>query len=550
MANKRRSTCVRGTKETLIKKRRAHPTTRTRYLRVRMPPRKLWFDILPSIVRYKIASYVSGGHQTDAALSFAQTNHIQRQAVLTSLSHKLCLSLFNKNGAQWMEVFGNEIQTLVVEDDYKGLFILGSHPDPITFMGAASLRRAEILDDPAVLKAVSMSTSIRDMKVTIYGIAPHESLIETLACLKLSSLELVCVCLVPNLCPFNRYFQRNALLVRLVNNLQNLTSLKIGCVYHSTCHASLWKTMPKFPKLRQITVSTDPPENTIPYLRRIESIEICSAPRSFQLAMKLHWNVISLTSSERLHATHIASLAKCHRLAFLSADVHEGAEQSLRTLFNSGSSLRSLNLKWPERNYPGYFTQQGFPPSLVETNSEVLFEAFSCGAHLNELSLLNVRVAKEVLKRILSILGARLKHFGISIWGQIDQPFSYLQCLMHSLSVHAPELRTFYVAETASCEKHLLRESYVTSTSFEERQEQLFQFRHTLNALKRSAPMAETRKLEAFVCFLHDIPAETFFRIEDSGLEVPLVAMEHAYADIIPLPQEKAIFFNENSYPV
>lgn len=546
MSNKGRSICIRPLKKSPPKNRQIRKTTRV--LRARMP-RKIWFDILPARIRSKVASYISGGYQTDAALSFARTNHIQRQAVLSTLSHKLCLSLLNKNGAQWMEVFGDEIQTLVVEDDYEGLFRLGSHPDPFTFMAAPSLRRAEILDDPAVLRAISMSTSLRDLKITIYGIAPQEALVGTLSRLALSSLELVCAHFVQNTCPFNNRSQRNPLPEGLTNHSQTLSALRLSCLYHATCQASLWRTIPQLPQLREITISADPPQNALVHLRSIQAVRICSAPRGFQLATMLRLNVTYFESSERLHANQIASLIVCPRLALLGADVYEGAEHSLQTLFRSVEFLRSLKLRWPQPHRASSVLHQTTALILAEANSDVILGAIPHAPVLDELYFLNVRLRKEHMKGILSILGGQLKHLGISIWGQVDPPLFYLECLIRILATHNSQLRTFYVSEVASSEKYLLRESYKRATSVQERKSQLYQLRYALRALKRSAPLVQTCKLEVFICFLHDTPVQALAGYEHPELDVPGIIIECAHDDFLPLSQERAMSSDENSYP-
>ncbi|CDF40738.1 unnamed protein product [Chondrus crispus] len=534
MSNKGRSICIRPSKKSPPKHRQIRKTTRV--LRARMP-RKIWFDILPAHIRSKVASYISGGHQTDAALSFARTNHIQRQAVLSTLSHKLCLSLFNRNGAQWMEVFGDEIQTLVVEDDYKGLFRLGSHPDPFTFMAAPSLRRAEILDEPAVLRAISMSTSLRDLKVTIYGIAPQESLVGTLSRLALSSLELVCAHFVQNTCPFNNNrSQRNSLPELLMNHSQTLSALRLSCLYHATCQTSLWKTIPHLPQLREVAISADPPRNALVHLRSIQAVRICSAPHGFQLAMMLRLKVTCLESSERLHANQIASLIVCPRLALLGADVDEGAEHSLQTLFRGVEVLHSLKLRWPQPHQASSQLYQTTALTLAEANSDVILGAIPHAPVLDELYFLNVRLRKEHMKGVLSILGGRLKHLGISIWGQVDPPLFYLECMIRILATHNSQLRTFYVSEVASFEKHLMRESYRRATSVQERESQLYQLRCALCALKRSAPLVQTCKLEMFICFLHDTPAQALSGYEHPELDVPGI-IEYAHDDFLPLSQ-------------
>lgn len=511
MSNKRRSFCEDSTTSVDIrqhKKRRVSPATqllrpRRASRRTSRKSRKLWLDILPLELRCRIASYVSGGEQTYSALCLAQTNLTQRQAVLSTLSYKLHLSVENLYGPQWMDVFGHETQTLVVKDDYARLLELGGDPDPFTFIGAPPLRRVEILDEPWVLRVVAMSTSVRELKISIYGLAPLHLLQRTLASLgkdkHLTSLELECAVVCKSVCPFNRITQNNPLPEALQECSPKLSVLKTMCIYHSHHETPIWRALVLLPTLSEVTVVSYPPEFVLGKLRSIRSVRICSVPNGFQLAMELGRNVISLQSSQGLSAAEVAALSKCPRLLQLDIDVKKGAEASLLTLLQSATSLRSLKLKWPRAQewIALKYRWNGF--WFCNANGNAILRAVQLAPDLVELDLRYVRIPPVELENILLGIGPRLKHYGTSIWDQDEAPFDHLETLIRMLTRYCSGLRSFAVSESIGQERELFETVYIAEEPLERRKQRESRLQYALRVLKRTAPMVHTQELETFI---------------------------------------------------
>lgn len=401
-----------------------------------------------------------------------------------------------------MDVFGNDTKALVVDDDYLGLFTLGRDPDPITFIGAPSeLRRVEILDEPTLLTALLMSnsSSIRDLKVSIYGLAPQQFLLRTLASLHLTSLELECILVIKEECPFNSVTQACLLPEALQTCSRTLSALKMSCVYHCHEQTPLWRTLTLLPKLSEVTVITDPPSNVLVQLRSIQSVRICFASNGYQLAMELGSNVTCLLTSESLNAAQVAALVKCPQLSHLAIDVKEGAESSLLTLLRAMKCLRSLKLRWPRPEIWIALRYRWNGLCFGKADANAILRAIQVAPDLVELDLRYVRIPTQQLKEILLSMGPRLKHFGTSIWDQDEAPFDQLEMLIRALTMHNSGLRSFEVSESIGREKELLRTVYTTEEPLETRKFQEFRLRYALRVLKRSAPMMHTHELEDFI---------------------------------------------------
>lgn len=398
-----------------------------------------------------------------------------------------------------MDVFGHETRTLVVEDDFFGLFNLGSHPDPITFIQTPSLRRAEILDEPAVLRAIAMS-HVRELKVSVYGLAPQHLLLDTLKRLHLTSLELHCIVVIKKMCPFNRFTQ--ALSVPVLEALTaccpTLSVLKMKCAYHGH-NNPLGRVVRLLPKLREVTVVTEPPKDALVQLCSIESVRICNAPNALQLAMELGSNVTCLVTSESLDATQVADLVRCPRLSHLAIDVKEGAERSLLKIVRAMHSLRSLKLKWPRPEIWIALRYRWNGLCFTKADADAILRAIEVAPDLVELDLRYVRVPTHQLTEILLNMGPRLKHFGTSIWDQDEAPFDQLEILIRALTRHNSGLCSFEVSESIGREKELLRTVYTTEEPLEMRTSQECRLRYALRVLKRSAPMMNTDELEDFI---------------------------------------------------
>lgn len=397
-----------------------------------------------------------------------------------------------------MDVFGHETRTLVVEDDLLGLFDLCRIPDPITFISTPSLRRAEILDEPAVLRAISMSDSVRELKVSVYGLAGQEFLLETLKSLPLTSLELHCIVVIKKLCPFNRLTQEYPIPEALTTRCPNLLILKMNCASHDHKNP-LVRGLPLLPKLREVAVVTEPPKSALPPLRSIEAVRICNASNALQLAMELGSNVTCLVTSETLDDAQVAELVRCPRLSHLAIDVKEGAERSLLKLVRAMNSLRSLKLKWPRPEIWIALKYRWNGLCFSKADADMILRAIEVAPDLVELDLRYVRVPAHQLTEILLTMGTRLKHFGTSIWDQDEAPFDRLEILIQALTRHNSGLCSFEVSESIGREKELLRTVYTTEEPLETRTLQECRLRYALRVLKRSAPMMNTDELEDFI---------------------------------------------------
>lgn len=419
---------------------------------------KLWLDIPPSEIRVRIARMICFGRPNPAALHLAQTNAIQQEAVLDALSCKLEISGDAiPDLGRWIYVFADTIREISVGH----ICVFRSERSSVLeLLKAPTLRRAHIFDDTDVLNAVAESKSIQELVVRICTTHTQHLLLRTLKSLSLTKLELYSYSRFARECPFNALTNEPSDVGTLLECCPKVASLKMSCsLSHHTHHHQndpVWKLIPLFPTLREVTVETDAPEDVLPSLKKLESVHVTSrllwavdkpdaaSVNAFRMAMNLGSVVTHLTTQEVLSAGQVSQLVECPNLTHLEIRIQEGEDQTMAKCVASLPSLRSLKLRWLLRT-PASIMSRELPSEFSASTPGVVSDIAKNASNLTELELVDVKIELDELDEMLRCFGRRLTHFGISIIGQHETPCSRLLGFMRCVTKHSTGLHSWNV---------------------------------------------------------------------------------------------------------
>lgn len=188
-----------------------------------------WLDTLPADLLHRLATCISSDDssgQTPDALHLAETSPALKDAVLASLSHKLIMYYGINHADRWTAVFLSSIRTVILGDDYPGVFQPQLNPHPYQLLSAPTLHRAEVnREDTEALRRLSASESVRELVVRFNRGGPHTELLRALPDMKLTFLELHCYLRCAANCPFNesgRWYIRPIAITRRCTGLVHL----------------------------------------------------------------------------------------------------------------------------------------------------------------------------------------------------------------------------------------------------------------------------------------------------------------------------------------
>lgn len=414
----------------------------------------------PSEVRCRIARMACRGRPNETALHLAETNAVQRKAILSALSYKLEISGdVVPSVTRWISLFADKIRDISL--GHVNVFPWHIRSSILTLLKAPTLRCAQLFDDPDALNALAESPSIQELLVRIDTTGSQHLLLQTLKTLTLTRLQLYSYGRFASECPFMNELTKDGIdRDALQACCPKISSLKISCSLSQHTHRPtedpLWKMLPLFPVLREVTVETDAPSSSFPSLHRLESVQVASQmlwgvdkpnTASFNallLAVRLGSRVTRLTTQEALTATEIAQLVNCPNLSYLEIGVLEGAEQAVFKSVHSLSSLRSLKLKWYLPDAP--IRKSWAPPlRLSVCRAGAMMQIAESAPKITEVELLDVRIGMTELNGILRFFGPRLKHFATSIFNQDETPFSRLEGVIRAVTAHNSGLHTLNI---------------------------------------------------------------------------------------------------------
>lgn len=480
--------------------------TRVRSERTQRNHGRLWLDTPPPEVRSRIAKMVCRGRPNKTALHLAETNAIQQEAVLDALSYKLDVSGdVVLSAARWISLFANDIREISL--GHIHVFPWDIRSSILALFKAPTLRHAQVCDDPDTLHALANSTSIQELLVRLDTIGSQHLLLQTLKTLTLTRLELYSYGRFASECPFNELTNVSSDREALHSCCPRISSLKMSCsLSQHTHHATddpLWKVMPLFPALRDVTVETDPPTATRQSLYMFESVQVASqllwavgrrhaaSFNALRLAVHLGSLVTQLRTHEVLTTTEIAQLVNCPSLSYLEIGVQEGAERSVFECVRSLSSLRSLKLKWSLPGAP--VRMSGAPPlRLSVCTAGAMMQIAENAPNLAELELLDVKIGMTELSGILRFFGPRLKHFGTSIINQDDMPLLRLEEFIQAVTAHSSGLHSWNIDLEWLPRAHPISDWYDGSLH-----QQLRQVRTALHRLRRFVPFLDLYEFES-----------------------------------------------------
>lgn len=424
-----------------------------------------WLDLLPLEVCERIASHISPGSLTDSLRNFATTSEPQRRAVLSALSYKFGEHVQRSKCAPWVPLIRPdlvEVQAAPFVSNGFGTSI--SSEDITALLAAPNLRSAAVPDDRAFLHAITLTRSVRHLKVWVMRETSRDLLFEAISALNLESLVLVLRPYSPRpecLCDDVRFFRDdyNAL-AAACPDLKALT-IKCRCCVNGSPVVRMLHTLPALTEVG-LTMGDFPDisDASMARLRTLDSVNI-ETPRNHvaglgpcavhRFAVLLGIPVTTLSIDTCLDSEQISSLTNCPRLRKLDFKIAPGAEWALGDIVDKLPALRSLTLQWPpsapweRRDAP--FPDEAPYSSHIEVPSGAVLRIVEGAQELAELSLDRVHILLPEVLRILKQMGTRLQSFALSVRNHEEQ----LHCLNELLWTVVrcnPNLRAFRIEGT------------------------------------------------------------------------------------------------------
>lgn len=451
------------------------------------PARRLWLDLLPSELRVRVALHVSRGRHTTAALHLAETNALQCAAVLLTLSYRLVFS-DPALAARWTAVFARQVRH-VAFDRYVS-FPAHASPHPYQLLQAPALRVAAVRGQTAELVALAGSKSLRELTVVLPKDSDFELLLDILRTLCIKKLSLLCVSEGKRFCPVKKIVQANDNPDALAISCPQLTGLRVACWHRDP----LWKLLPTFPALREITLETRVQVAALPLLSTLDAVHIRWAPASLYVAEQLGSAVSSILTKECLLRADVQMLgARCPRLLKLNIAIHEDATVALVDAVRSMSSLRSLRVRWGAPAVSVKRTYKWNLASFSNVAPGLLLRTVEHLPDLVDLELLCVRINIAELTSILRKLGRQLHHFSTSVADQDESPFDRLDAVLTAVTEFNSGLHDFSIDVQRTDEMSLLG-----TMQHEDPEKRLRQGRvlaASLRRLSRAAPALNTEEI-------------------------------------------------------
>lgn len=473
-------------------------------------------DSLEIELRQRIAAYLCRPSQPNDALSLAETNPCQRDAVLNALSCTIRITPDNFDQLpRWAVVAIDHVRTLsfcAEQTSSSPIHLLPSiapyFSSLFCLFRAHNLRRVEIYDETTMLTALHDSPTVQELLVRIEGLAPVGLLQQVIQSLPLRCLEVECYQTTAD-CPIqdlhfsssDLVFHHEPVSLHPLHQTwsRDLQSLRINC--NDPQHPDyLADFIPLFPNLVEATVGNIGRPFHDPYplhlLKRLTSVRIIHARKGFKLALKLSHRVTALHISQKaLTSSDLNQLSVCCNIRDLYVHIFYGTDEALSNRLSKLRQLTTLKLYWEKPNRSRSFPLMNGFPSRPQAAVSLRDGFFSTALtedktpSLKELRLEGVISCKE-LDDILRNMGRRLHVFVVSVCEQLEAPLIRVAHVLTSLASHCPELRMFNTTDDLST----LRED--NNPGLRNWAQQVLSL---LRALEQRAPFLDTERFEISV---------------------------------------------------
>ena len=455
-------------------------------------PRELWLDRLPDDVSARIVSFLhlaDCARSLEHAMSLAQTSAKQARAVVAAMYHSFYLDdvrdLPPAQALAWCAAAFPHVKTLcIAKKDALQDAVYRQY-----MLNAPLLYRLYTRPDPAVLRAISHSPTIRSLDisedVSSTSLADNPELVfSTLASLNLTELHLDCTIFSPHdaidddsdevdpsffqQCGFVELLKHDNDPHTLGSTCPNVTTLGIRC-FHNADDFDLVPFLDGFPNLREFTADFSPmcagtgrsiPQNLVNKLRTLESVHLSyviggtACARDIGPPVKTLQNAMCYRYLLR-DAQVLAGLSNCPNLGVLKMFIRPGVEEAFPAVAEKLLALKTLYVTWEidcsTRALLHPTTGARYARRVAEEYHSpapyIFLRAVNHSPKLKHLALLFVRIGIEEMTGILRKAGATLQALAVSIRGQDESPRGRVTLLLEQIAESNTELKIFDVED-------------------------------------------------------------------------------------------------------
>lgn len=408
--------------------------------------RQTMLDFLPLEICERIASYVTEGRLSTDGLNLAEISPHQREAVVSTLHHSICLEPSTASVSRWARVVYSDLRELNI---LHPLPYNGPQRSPeVQLLTSPSLRSASIPDDPRYLRTIAKTSGLTCLNVRIFRNSCQQ-LLDVVHQHQLLELHLVCMHkrIPDHDCPVLYSRKDHTAFSRRCPSVQ---VLELNCWLWKA--EDVWPVFGSFPALTELTLTSDLPNSILGKLSKLKTVHLES--NSIQLAHAIGASVSSINGMWIGSATFtrkaICKLAACPKLESLSVKLADGAEIALPDL--AVANLRSLSLTWSKNRIREYsiFKSQFYSP-----RPGALLDIVTRSPNLRDLRLPGISLPTREWLKILRAIGSHLRIFEANVNCQeegccnlllkmlltaarFNRNVSTLQFLSSSSSLHAP----------------------------------------------------------------------------------------------------------------
>lgn len=302
-----------------------------------------WLDLFPPEICERIALHVK---RHPDLICVGQTSPKQRSAVCAALSHKLILES-SLDFSAWATLLRHSILELdfVISKQLTGETSPHHVADLLPLLQAPTLRCLALYDSPALLRAVSSSTS-RELDVTFSTVNGFDAFFASVQRFQLSKLSGRCqVGSSGSESPFHAA-TRQTTMGKIAAACTGLISLELFC-FCNRGTTPVWDLLPLLPALRETVVvcTQAPSDQQVLRLRQMDSVLPRSGFFALDFAVRVGSAVVALDSILSIFsAGDVRLLLKCPRLRSLTLLLEYGAEYVLADVVSGLAELERLRV--------------------------------------------------------------------------------------------------------------------------------------------------------------------------------------------------------------
>lgn len=403
-----------------------------------------WLDSFPTEVCEKIVAHVAGPWQFSCLHRLAAISPKQQAAVLSVLSYRLCSIYYDTSLEDahfaWTQIFKLRVRELVLCTHQRG-----NPPSKLAkLLMAPTLQKASIPSTPSFLQDLSQANSVRAVELYLENETKWKLIFAALDSIDIRELRLLCSATVEEHCKIAETMREEGVNV-LSARYPSLTTLGIKCrclltVAEGEDPRQQWTILRDFKSLRKISISFDVPDEGLPVLKALESVEVFDVESPCSLAGRIGAPVTAMVNWVHggcpqsginwCTVDDIALLAPCSRFSALALRLCDDAEAALPSI---GMDLECLSMTWMRDDKRPYY--EPMPGSMRH-----LVRSFP---NLRELDLVHARIAGDEFCAILEFLGTHLESLGLSVCRQDVPPIAYLIEVPKTLTDGCQSLRKF-----------------------------------------------------------------------------------------------------------